>query len=104
MRALGPSGMLGLDVDPLAVQQVQAADDDDRGADPGHAVGQHAPQAEVEQHAPQQGGVFQRRDRRGLALAERLDTITVVEPDALRYGTSFILRGLERVELDITYM
>ncbi|MFK7916630.1 MAG: cytochrome P450 [Ilumatobacter sp.] len=36
-------------------------------------------------------------------LARRLDTISVVEPDALRYGSSFILRGLEHVELDVTY-
>ena len=36
-------------------------------------------------------------------LSARLDTIQVVEPDTLRYGSSFILRGLEHVELDVTY-
>ncbi len=36
-------------------------------------------------------------------LAARLDTISVVQPESLRYGSSFILRGLEQVELDVTY-
>ncbi len=36
-------------------------------------------------------------------LAGRLDTIRVVEPESLRYGSSFILRGLEHLELDVTY-
>ncbi len=36
-------------------------------------------------------------------MAARLDTIKVVDPDSLRYGSSFILRGLEGVELDVTY-
>ena len=36
-------------------------------------------------------------------LASRIDTMSVVEPDSLRYGSSFILRGLEHVELDVTY-
>lgn len=36
-------------------------------------------------------------------LARRIDTISVVDPDALRYGGSFILRGLEAVEVDVTY-
>jgi cytochrome P450 len=36
-------------------------------------------------------------------LAEHIDTIAVVEPDALRYGSSVILRGLEHLELDLTY-
>lgn len=36
-------------------------------------------------------------------LADRLDTISVVEPESLRYGSSFILRGLEHVDLDVTY-
>ena len=36
-------------------------------------------------------------------LAARLDTLAVVEPDSLRYGSSFILRGLENAELDVTY-
>ncbi len=36
-------------------------------------------------------------------LAARVDTLEVVDPDALRYGSSFILRGLERLELDVTY-
>ncbi|MGA9275690.1 cytochrome P450 [Ilumatobacter sp.] len=36
-------------------------------------------------------------------LASRLDTISVVDPDELRYGSSFILRGLEYCELDVTY-
>jgi cytochrome P450 len=36
-------------------------------------------------------------------LAARLDTIDVVDPDSLRYGSSFILRGLQHVELDVTY-
>ena len=33
-------------------------------------------------------------------LAERIDSIGVVEPDTLRYGPSFILRGLEGVQVD----
>ncbi|MDX2380543.1 MAG: cytochrome P450 [Acidimicrobiia bacterium] len=37
------------------------------------------------------------------ALAEQIDTISVVDPDSLRYGSSFILRGLESLELDLTY-
>ncbi len=36
-------------------------------------------------------------------LATHIDTITVVDRDALRYGSSFILRGLEHLELDLTY-
>jgi cytochrome P450 len=36
-------------------------------------------------------------------LAARLDTISVVGEDDLRYGRSFILRGLEHLELDVTY-
>jgi cytochrome P450 len=36
-------------------------------------------------------------------LAAHLDTISVVEPESLRYGGSFILRGLEHLELDVTY-
>jgi cytochrome P450 len=36
-------------------------------------------------------------------LAARLDTIAVVDRPALRYGSSFILRGLEHLELDVTY-
>ncbi|WP_040496402.1 cytochrome P450 [Ilumatobacter nonamiensis] len=36
-------------------------------------------------------------------MAARLDTISVVEPESLRYGSSFILRGLEHLELDVTY-
>jgi cytochrome P450 len=36
-------------------------------------------------------------------LAARLDTIAVVEEESLRYGSSFILRGLEHLELDVTY-
>jgi cytochrome P450 len=36
-------------------------------------------------------------------LASRLDTIAVVDEAALRYGRSFILRGLEHLELDVTY-
>lgn len=37
------------------------------------------------------------------ALAEQIDTISVVDPDSLRYAPSFILRGLEGLELDLTY-
>ncbi len=37
------------------------------------------------------------------ALAAHVDTISVVDRDALRYGSSFILRGLEHLELDLTY-
>jgi cytochrome P450 len=36
-------------------------------------------------------------------LAANIDTISVVDHDALRYGSSFILRGLEHLELDLTY-
>ena len=36
-------------------------------------------------------------------LAERINSIGVVEPDTLRYGPSFILRGLEGVQVDLTY-
>jgi cytochrome P450 len=36
-------------------------------------------------------------------LATHIDTISVVDHDALRYGSSFILRGLEHLELDLTY-
>ncbi len=36
-------------------------------------------------------------------LAARVDTIAVVGEDQLRYGRSFILRGLEHLELDVTY-
>jgi hypothetical protein len=36
-------------------------------------------------------------------LAARLDTIAVVDEASLRYGRSFILRGLEHLELDVTY-
>ncbi|MFT6292780.1 MAG: cytochrome P450 [Ilumatobacter sp.] len=36
-------------------------------------------------------------------LATHIDTMSVVEPDALRYGSSFILRGLQHLELDVTY-
>lgn len=36
-------------------------------------------------------------------LASRIDTMSVVNPDQLRYGSSFILRGLQHVELDVTY-
>lgn len=36
-------------------------------------------------------------------LATRIDTISVVDREALRYGGSFILRGLEHLELDVTY-
>jgi cytochrome P450 len=36
-------------------------------------------------------------------LAEHIDTITVVDRDSLRYGSSFILRGLQHLELDLTY-
>jgi hypothetical protein len=37
------------------------------------------------------------------ALAELIDTITVVDKESLRYAPSFILRGLEHLELDLTY-
>lgn len=37
------------------------------------------------------------------ALASAIETITVVDGESLRYGGSFILRGLERLELDVTY-
>jgi len=36
-------------------------------------------------------------------LASRIDTMSVVDPDSLRYGSSFILRGLQALELDLTY-
>jgi len=36
-------------------------------------------------------------------LAAHIDTISVVQPDSLRYGSSFILRGLEHLELELTY-
>ena len=36
-------------------------------------------------------------------LASHIDTIEVVDRAALRYGSSFILRGLEHLELDLTY-
>jgi cytochrome P450 len=36
-------------------------------------------------------------------LAARLDTIAIVDESSLRYGRSFILRGLEHLELDLTY-
>ena len=36
-------------------------------------------------------------------LAAHLDTIAVVDKDSLRYGCSSILRGLEHLELDVTY-
>ena len=36
-------------------------------------------------------------------LAQHIDTISVVDRDNLRYGQSFILRGLEHLELDLTY-
>lgn len=37
------------------------------------------------------------------ALAELIDTITVVDKESLRYAPSFILRGLEHLELELTY-
>jgi cytochrome P450 len=37
------------------------------------------------------------------AIVEQVDTISVVEPESLRYGPSFILRGLEALDLDLTY-
>ena len=37
-------------------------------------------------------------------LAAHIDTISVVDPDSLRYGSSFMLRGLEHLELDLTYL
>lgn len=36
-------------------------------------------------------------------LAARIDTMSVVDADSLRYGSSFILRGLQHLELDVTY-
>lgn len=36
-------------------------------------------------------------------LAEHLDTIAVVDKASLRYAPSFILRGLQALELDLTY-
>lgn len=36
-------------------------------------------------------------------LAEHIDTISIAEPESLRYAPSFILRGLEALELDLTY-
>lgn len=36
-------------------------------------------------------------------LATHLDSLSVVDRDALRYGNSFILRGLEHLELDVMY-
>jgi cytochrome P450 len=36
-------------------------------------------------------------------LADHVDTINVVDKDSLRYAPSFILRGLEHLELDLTY-
>jgi len=36
-------------------------------------------------------------------LAARLDTIAVVDEESLRYGRSVILRGLEHLELDVSY-
>ncbi len=36
-------------------------------------------------------------------LAQHIDTITVVDRDSLRYGSSFILRGLQHLELEFTY-
>ena len=36
-------------------------------------------------------------------LASAIDTIDVVDPDRLRYGSSFILRGLTHLELDLTF-
>lgn len=36
-------------------------------------------------------------------LIEHIDTISIAEPESLRYAPSFILRGLERLELDLTY-
>lgn len=36
-------------------------------------------------------------------LAEKIDTIEVVDRESLRYAPSFILRGLEHLELDVTY-
>ena len=36
-------------------------------------------------------------------LAQRIESFEVVDPDGLRYAPSFILRGLEALELDVTY-
>jgi cytochrome P450 len=36
-------------------------------------------------------------------LASRIDTIAVVDREELRYGGSFILRGLEHLEVELTY-
>lgn len=36
-------------------------------------------------------------------LARRIDTIKVVDVDSLRYGNSFILRGLEALDVELTY-
>ena len=36
-------------------------------------------------------------------LAERIESFQIVEADSLRYAPSFILRGLEALELDVTY-
>ena len=36
-------------------------------------------------------------------LASAIESFRVVDRDSLRYGGSFILRGLERLELDVTY-
>ena len=36
-------------------------------------------------------------------LAERIESFQIVDADSLRYAPSFILRGLEALELDVTY-
>ena len=36
-------------------------------------------------------------------LAERIESFPIVDADSLRYAPSFILRGLEALELDVTY-
>lgn len=34
---------------------------------------------------------------------DRIDSFSVVAPDRLSYGVSVILRGLDHLELDVTY-
>src|SRR6185295_6594508 len=64
-RGVGPAARPG-------AKQVEAAGDDDGGANQHQAVGIVAPDDGAQQCGPDQAGIVEGRDQRGLAVAERL--------------------------------
>lgn len=63
----------------FAVDDIDAAGDDDRGADPGHQVGQVAEHQITEGHRADQLAVAERRDHGGLGVLEGLDDEKMAE-------------------------